>query len=127
VTDPLVEAARRAQANAWAPYSNFRVGAALETEDGTIFSGCNVENASYGLTTCAERNAVAAAVGAGARAFRRIAVVTDGPPVMPCGACRQVLAEFGPSLAGVSAGTEGTRHWTLADLLPVPFLRNRAG
>jgi cytidine deaminase len=124
VTDPLVEAARRAQANAWAPYSNFRVGAALETEDGTIFSGCNVENASYGLTTCAERNAVAAAVGAGARAFRRIAVVTDGPPVMPCGACRQVLAEFGPSLAGVS---EGTRHWTLADLLPVPFLRNRAG
>jgi cytidine deaminase len=127
VTDPLVEAARAAQAHAWAPYSGFRVGAALEAEDGTIVGGCNVENASYGLTVCAERNAVAGAVARGLRRFTRIAVVSDGEPVTPCGACRQVLAEFAPALAGVSAGSSTTLRWTLAELLPLPFLRTRAG
>jgi cytidine deaminase len=120
----LIELARRAQQHAHAPYSRFRVGAALETEDGTIFTGCNVENASYGLTVCAERAAVVAAVGAGQRRFRRIAVAVDGPPVAPCGACRQVLAEFGTELEGWSAGSAETTRWCLADLLPMPFVRH---
>ena len=118
----LRTAAEAARARAYAPYSGFCVGAALETEEGTIVTGCNIENASYGLTICAERNAVAAAVLAGHRRFVRLALVSDAPePITPCGACRQVLAEFGLELRVESyAGTQ-MRSWTVRELLPASF------
>lgn len=122
MTDALVSAARAAMERAYAPYSGFRVGAAIEAEDGTIYMGCNIENASYGLTICAERAAVAAAVTAGARRFRRVAVATDtDPPAAPCGACRQVLSEFGATLEIRSVGPGSERRWTIAELLPDAF------
>src|SRR5436853_1014874 len=95
----LIEAAAQARACAYAPYSKFSVGAALLTRSGNVFSGCNVENISLGLTICAERAAVAAAIAGGQKDFAAIAVVTDSQePAVPCGGCRQVLAEFNPSL-----------------------------
>ena len=122
MTDSLISAARTAQAHAYAPYSNFRVGAALESYDGAVFSGCNVENASYGLTICAERAAICAAVTAGVTRFRRAVVVSDvDPPAAPCGACRQVLAEFGLDLPIDGVGSRGTVRWRLSELLPVAF------
>ncbi len=120
--DLLIAAAVAAKASAYAPYSNFRVGAAIETEDGRIFTGCNVENASYGLTMCAERVAAGAAVAAGSTRFVRIVVATDiDPPSAPCGACRQVLNEFGAEAAVVSVGPNGDRQWRLSELLPAAF------
>lgn len=120
--DRLFAAARQAQANAWAPYSRFQVGAAALAEDGRVFAGCNLENASFGLTVCAERNALAAAVAAGARP---VAVAVVGPQVglPPCGACRQVLAEFGLDLQVLLTAQEppGYRTLTVADLLPSAF------
>ena len=95
MVDRLIEAARQAQAHAYAPYSGFPVGAAVLTSDGRVFLGCNIENSSFGLTVCAERNAVAAALVAGVRPTA-VAVVANGKAVAPCGACRQVLAEFAP-------------------------------
>lgn len=122
LTDPLVAAARAAQQRAYAPYSKFRVGAAIEAEDGTIFTGCNVENASYGLTICAERAAIGTAVTAGARRFRRAVVVSESdPPAAPCGACRQVLSEFGLDLELLMVGAAHERRATLRDLLPLAF------
>lgn len=122
MTDRLISAARSAQARAYAPYSNFRVGAALESTAGEVFLGCNVENASYGLTICAERAAVCAAVSAGATSFRRAVVVSDvDPPAAPCGACRQVLAEFGLDLPIEGVGSKTTVRWRLSDLLPAAF------
>jgi cytidine deaminase len=122
LTDSLIEAARAAQRRAYAPYSRYHVGAALEAEDGAVFVGCNVENASYGLTICAERAAVAAAVAAGARRIRRAVVVTDSdPPAAPCGACRQVLNEFGADMTVEAVGPAGSLRWALSDLLPSAF------
>ena len=122
MTDSLISAARSVQARAYAPYSQFRVGAALESSDGMVFLGCNVENASYGLTICAERAAVFAAVSAGVTRFRRAVVVSDvDPPAAPCGACRQVLAEFGLDLPIDGVGSKATVRWRLSDLLPAAF------
>ncbi|HEY7371309.1 MAG TPA: cytidine deaminase [Polyangia bacterium] len=118
----LLAAARAVRARAHAPYSKFRVGAAVLDERGRVHAGCNVENASYGLTVCAERNAVAAAVAAGAKRLRAVAVASDGA-VTPCGACRQVLAELGdPTTDVLLAGPRGApRATTLGALLPDAF------
>jgi cytidine deaminase len=126
MADVLVEAARAAQRLAYAPYSRFRVGAALEAADGRVFTGCNVENASYGLTICAERTALGSAVAAGAQEFRRIVVVSDSdPPASPCGACRQMLAEFGLELQVRAVGPAREQEWTLSQLLPDAFTPQR--
>ena len=120
----LVQRARDAMKNAWAPYSNFQVGAAIEAADGRVYVGCNVESASYGLTICAERMALGAAVAGGARKLKRVVVTTDvDPPAAPCGACRQLLAEFGLSLEVLSVGPSTERRWTLAQLLPDAFTK----
>ena len=119
----LVEAARRAREFADAGYSHFRVGAALEAADGTVVTGCNIENATYGLTVCAERVAMFKALSDGHRAFTRIAVVADTEaPTPPCGACRQILWEFGGNLEVVLANLKEEKgHHQLKDLLPLPF------
>lgn len=120
--DRLLEAAKAVQRLAYAPYSRYLVGAALETTSGEVFVGCNVENASYGLTICAERGAVMAAVGQGYTTFRRIVVVSSSePPAPPCGACRQFLREFGTDLVVEAVGPSSKRQWTIEALLPHAF------
>jgi cytidine deaminase len=123
--DELAQRALAAQATAYAPYSKFKVGAAVQV-DGVVYTGTNVENASYPLGVCAERNAIAAAVHAGGRHLEAVAVATDAsPPSSPCGACRQVLREFAahPEQVTVVAvnGKGERRSWTLAELLPDSF------
>jgi cytidine deaminase len=121
--DALVDAARRARTHAIAPFSRFAVGAALETEDGAVITGCNIENATYGLTLCAERVALFKALSEGHLGFRRVAVVADtDAPTPPCGACRQLLWEYGGDIEVVLANlaTESGRY-RMRDLLPVPF------
>ena len=112
-----------ALANAYSPYSKLRIGAALRAAGGRIFTGCNVENASFGLTLCAERTALVKAVSEGAREFESLAIATDGvTALMPCGACRQVLFEFAPHLRILAIGSDGKKRETSMDhLLPEAF------
>ncbi|MCI0685469.1 MAG: cytidine deaminase [Gemmataceae bacterium] len=119
----LLDAARTARKHAHAPFSGFQVGAALECADGRIVTGCNVENATYGLTICAERVAVVKAISEGVRQFTRIAIVADtDAPTPPCGACRQILWEFGGDLEVILGNLEReTGRYRLKDLLPLPF------
>ena len=119
----LIAAARRAREFARAGYSQFKVGAALEATDGTVITGCNIENATYGLTICAERVAMFKALSEGHRQFRRVAIVADtGTPTPPCGACRQILWEFGGDLEVILGNTtRETARFRLSELLPHPF------
>ncbi len=121
--DELITRARHAQQKAYAPFSHFKVGAALLTDNGQIYSGCNVENSTYGATNCAERTAVFTAVCDGARSFQKIVVVTDSEdPVMPCGICRNVLFEFSPNMEIIAVGASGkTERIQLSALLPKGF------
>ena len=121
--EELIDAALRAREHAFAPYSSFKVGAALEAEDGTVFTGANVENSTYGLTMCAERVAVFKAMSEGARRFRRIAVAADSELLTPpCGACRQILWELCGNVEVHLANLEGkTEKLYLRDLFPRPF------
>ena len=123
MSDALIEAALRTRENAHAPYSKFKVGAALQAEDGRIFTGCNVENATYGLTICAERTAVLKAISEGARKFTRVAVVADTDILTPpCGACRQILWEFCGDVELVMANLKGkSETMKLGTLFPRAF------
>lgn len=121
--DNLISVAKKAREHAYAKFSNFKVGAALLSADGKIFSGCNVENSSYGLTNCAERTAVFKAISEGCTNFMALAIYTDAnPPATPCGACRQVLYEFNPDLEIVCANNMGvSEKFKLSELLPEGF------
>jgi cytidine deaminase len=121
--EELIEAARRAREHALASFSQFKVGAALETADGQIITGCNIENATYGLTLCAERVAMFKALSEGHSRFTRIAIVANTEqPTPPCGACRQILWEFGGELEVLLANLNAPRgRYQLRDLLPLPF------
>ena len=121
--EELCRAAQNALENAYAPYSHFRVGAALECSDGSVFTGCNIENAAYSPAICAERTAVAKAVSEGRRSFCRIAIAAETEAFCPpCGVCRQVLQEFAPDLEVILVNCQGeTREFTLGQLLPFSF------
>ena len=121
--DALIAAALAARENAFAPYSKFRVGAAIEDTGGRVHTGCNVENATYGLTVCAERVAVFKAISEGVRKFRRVAIAADSETLTPpCGACRQILWEFCGDVEIVLVNLRGqTETYRLRDLFPKPF------
>jgi cytidine deaminase len=121
--DPLVEAAKKARQFARAPFSRFRVGAAIEDDSGRVFTGCNIENATYGLTICAERVAIFKALSEGATRFHRVAVVADTDLLTPpCGACRQILWEFCGDVPVILANlSDKTESFSLGELLPKPF------
>lgn len=121
--DELIDAALKVRENAYAPYSKYRVGAAILASRGRIFLGCNVENAAYPVCICAEQAAIGAAVAAGCNRFKAIVVATAGPkPAPPCGMCRQALSEFGPNLEVLLVSPDGKREeWELAELLPGAF------
>ena len=121
--DSVIAAAWEAREHAYAPYSGFRVGAAVQTGSGSIYGGCNIENVSYGLCNCAERTAMFHAIAAGEKQLERIVVCADTPdPVAPCGACRQVMQELGPQMEVLLINREGKQiHTTVAELLPYSF------
>lgn len=125
-TSELLRSAREVQQKAYAPYSGFRVGAALQTTSGKIYTGCNVENSSYGLTVCAEQVAVFKAVSEGESEFSAVVVCTDAEEFCtPCGACRQILLEFAPKLKIILLNSKGeTKETSMADLLPEAFTKN---
>ncbi len=132
--DALIQKAKEAREKAYAPYSEFRVGAALEAKDGSVFTGCNVENASYGATCCAERTALVKALSEGVKEFSRIAIFAGTKePCPPCGICRQVLYEFSPEIEIIMIGSEGEIAVSkLTDLMPNAFhserlFRNKSG
>lgn len=121
-TKRLIQAARRARRHSHAPYSGFRVGAALLTSTGRIVTGCNVENSSYGLTMCAERTAIFKAVSEGIHKFSAIAITADGnSPIPPCGACRQVLWDLAGNITVILDSRRGSQQLKLENLLPIPF------
>jgi len=125
VYSDLVEKALTVRENAHTPYSGFKVGAAILGESGTIYTGCNIENSSYGMTLCAERAAVAKAVSEGEKSFEAIAVASDTKKLPPCGACRQVLAEFNPGMTVVMATVTGEcTVQSLKELFPHPFSKS---
>lgn len=119
----LADAARDAQSKAYAPYSKFHVGCVLVGESGAQYKGCNVENAAYSVTMCAERGAIACGIVSGEKRFRHLVLVTDSEkPESPCGSCRQVLNELAPDLEILSLGNNGSeQRWSISDLLPAPF------
>jgi len=122
----LIESARAVRDNAYAPYSGFRVGAAVISDTGKIYVGCNVENGSYGATLCAERAAIAQMVASGEKRVVTVAIVADGDePAMPCGICRQVIVELGPGAEIVSSNLRKTKHSSIQQLLPDPFVFKR--
>ncbi len=123
--DELIQKAAAAMDNAYVPYSKFPVGAALLADNGSVYTGCNVENASYGLTICAERNAVTSAIADGAQKIIKIAVCGNTPgPITPCGACRQVLAEFSDADTEIiCSNTSGdSKIYTIEEILPAGFI-----
>jgi cytidine deaminase len=122
----LLGIAKISKKNAYAPYSKFKVGAAIMCKGGEIFGGCNIENASYGLTICAERSAVSNAISNGKKDFVKICVATDSEKlVYPCGACRQFLAEFNPEMEVIACSKKRVRRTKLSKLLPHPFKKVR--
>ena len=122
----LIEMASEVMAKSYSPYSRFKVGAAVECADGTIFTGCNIENAAFGTTICAEAAAIATAVTAGRRSFRRVAIISEGNAYsFPCGSCRQLLNEFSPELEVLCARADGRYvSYPLSTLLPMAFGRD---
>ena len=125
----LIEMANEVMANSYSPYSRFKSGAAVECADGSIFTGCNIENAAFGTTMCAEATAIAAAITAGRRGFRRIAIISESSAYsFPCGACRQLLNEFSPELEVLCARADGRYvSYPLSSLLPMAFGKDQIG
>lgn len=122
MVENLVLEAKKAALNAYAPYSGFKVGAALQTKTGKVFTGCNVENSSYGLTNCAERTAVFKAICAGERELEHLVIYVDSPKLFtPCGACRQVISEFSSELPVTVVSQKETMHTNMKELLPFSF------
>lgn len=127
IVEVLIESARTVREKAYAPYSGFKVGAAVMSESGKIYVGCNVENASYGATLCAERSAIANMVAAGETALVSVAVYVDrAEPAMPCGVCRQVISEFGPHAEVIAATPQGFQKASADSLLPLAFSLDRS-